>query len=166
MGNKTIIVFVFAMLTTFMPTKGRNHTRHLPLVISQGNTSGVSIFEAYDESKSMKQRFERLDAFALYLKEAPSFRAYVISYGGRRSCREEALKRAQFAQEYLYKVKGIDQELITTLDGGYLDQWAVYLWVGGRGDSPPRPLPTVDRSKVHIIRNCKLKTPRRKAHGS
>lgn len=166
MTNNTIILFVFAILTTFMPTKGRRDRWRLPLTISQGNTSGVSIFEAYDETKSMKQRFERLDAFALYLKEAPSFRAYVISYGGRRSCRGEAFKRAQFAKEYLSRAKGIDQKRITALDGGYLDQWAVYLWVGGRGDSPPTPLPTVDRSKVHFIKNCKLKAPKRKAHGS
>lgn len=166
MGNKTIIVFVVAILVTFIPSKGRNDTRYLPHVISQGNSSGVSIFEAYDETKNMKQIFERLDAFALYLKEAPSFRAYVISYGGRRSCSGEAFKRAQFAKEYLSKAKGIDQKRITALDGGYLDQWAVYLWVGGRGDSPPTPLPTVDRSEVHFIRNCKLKAPKRKAHGS
>jgi len=82
MENKTISVIVLAILVAFIPTKGRNDTRHLPLVISPGHSSGVSIFEAYNETKNMKQIFERLDAFALYLKEAPSFRAYVISYGG------------------------------------------------------------------------------------
>jgi hypothetical protein len=86
MGTKTSIAFVFAILisSTLMPRKGWANTRHLPILGSQENTSGASIFEAHDETKRMKQAFERLDGFALYLKAAPSFRAYVISHGGRR----------------------------------------------------------------------------------
>jgi|SRR5882672_7788872 len=164
MGKKIIIALFFAMITgaTFMPMKGLNITRGLAIVRSQGNNSGAGIFEAYDEAKSTKQRFERLDAFALYLKENPSFRAYVILYGGRRSCQGEALRRARFAQDYLSKVKGIDRQRITALDGGYLDQWAVYLWVGGQGDAPPAPSPTVSRRDVHLVGNCNLKTTKRR----
>lgn len=166
METKIIIAFVFAMLATFMPMRGENNTRHLAIVGSQENNSGASIFEAYDETKTMKQTFERLDAFALYLKAAPSFRAYVISYGGRRSCRGEALRRARFAKDYLSHVKGIDQKRITALDGGYSDKWAVYLWVGAQGEAPPIPMPTIDRRSVQIIKSCKPKTSKRKKHGS
>src|SRR6266850_1450032 len=159
-----IIAFFLAILTspTFMPPKAGTDTEHLPIVGSQENTSGASIFEAYDETKSMKQAFERLDGFALYLKAAPSFRAYVISYGGRRSCLGEALKRARFAKDYLSKVKGIDQKRITGIDGGYRDQWAVYLWVGARGEAPPTPMPTVYRRDVKITKNCASEITSRK----
>ena len=94
MGTKISIAFVFAILisSTFMPRKGWTNTRHLPILGSQENNSGANIFEAYDETKSMKQRFERLDAFALYLKAAPSFRAYVISYGGERQTAGSGLR--------------------------------------------------------------------------
>lgn len=168
MGTKISIAFVFAILisSTFMPRKGWTDTRRLPIVGSQENNSGASIFEAYDETKSMKQRFERLDAFALYLKAAPSFRAYVISYGGWRSCRGEALRRARFAKDYLSKVKGIDLKRITAIDGGYLDQWAVYLWFGAQGESPPTPLPTVDRRDVKITKNCTSEISSRKRKSS
>ncbi len=154
-----MIALISAMMvaSTFTPMKARNNTKYPPIG-SQGNRSGASIFEAYDETKSMKQRFERLDGFALYLKENPSFRAYVISYGGRLSCQCEALRRARFARDYLSKVKGIDRRRMIALDGGYLDQWAVYLWVGGQGDAAPTPLPTVARRDARIAGNCKFKT--------
>jgi hypothetical protein len=160
MQTNILIVVVFATITIFMPMKAGNNTRHVPSVGAQENNSGASIFEAYDETKNTKQRFDRLDGYALYLKENPSFRAYVISYGGRRSCRDEALRRARFAKDYLSKVKGIDRQRINALDGGYVDQWAVYLWVGAQGEAPPTPMPTVDRSQVQIVRNCRLKASR------
>jgi hypothetical protein len=157
MDTKPIIILLFVMLTTFMPINGWDDSSHVRRVGLQGNNSGASIFEAYDETKSLKQRFERLDGFALYLKENPTFQAYVMSYGGRRSCRGEALRRARFAKQYLSNAKGIDRKRITTLDGGYLDQWAVYLWVGEQGEALPVPLPTVPRRDVQVVRNCKLK---------
>jgi hypothetical protein len=157
MDTKPIIIFLFVMLTTFMPINGWDDSTHVRRVGLQGNNSGASIFEAYDETKSLKQRFERLDGFALYLKENPTFQAYVVSYGGRRSCRGEALRRARFAKQYLFKAKAIDQKRITIVDGGYLDQWGVYLWVGGYGDSAPTTLPTVSPRDVRIVRNCSAK---------
>jgi hypothetical protein len=168
----TTIITSFVCLVLMSPTlllkKGLNKTSHLPVVDegSQGNNSGPGIFEGYDETKSLQQRLERLDGFALYLKLNPSVQAYVISYGGRRSCRDEALRRAQFAKNYLSRVKSIDRKRITALDGGYLDEWGVQLWFGAQGESPPTLMPTVDRSKVQIIKNCKPKTSKRKKQGS
>jgi hypothetical protein len=133
---------------------------------SRGNNSGPGIFEEYDETKSLPQRVDRLDGFAIYLKENPSFQAYVISYGGRRSCPGEALSRASFAKDYLSKVKGIDRKRITALDAGYLDKWAVQLWIGAQGESPPTPMPTIDRRSVQIVKNCKAKTSKLQKHGS
>jgi hypothetical protein len=60
------------------------------------------------------------------------------------SARREALKRARFAKDYLSKIKGVDQKRITEIDGGYRDQWAVYLWVGAQGEAPPIPMPTIE----------------------
>jgi hypothetical protein len=114
----------------------------------------------------MNQRFERLDGLALYLKENGTFRAYIISYGGRRSCRGEALWRARFAKEYLSNVKNIDRKRITEIDGGYRDKWAVYLWVGAQGEAPLTPLPTVDRRDVKTTKNCTSETSSRKRKSS
>ena len=54
---------------------------------------------------SDEQVRERLDSLALYLKGAPSFRAYIVSYAGRKACRGEALMRARFVRDYLSKIR-------------------------------------------------------------
>lgn len=133
-------------------------------VPEQDRVSGI--FESYDASMSEKQVKERLDALGLYLKNAPSFRAYIVSYGGRRSCRGEALMRAQRAKNYLSKVKGINRQRINTMDAGFQEEWTVELWTTAEGAFAPTPMPTADRRDVQIIRNCKLNTFRRKKHGS
>jgi hypothetical protein len=165
---RTTIITSFICFILMSPTlllkKGLNNTMHLHEG-SQGNNSGPGIFEEYDETKSLLQRLERLDAFALYLNHT-SLQAYVISYGGRRSCRGEALSRARFAKDYLSKVKSLDRKRITALDGGYLDKWAVQLWFGAQGESPPTLMATIDHRNVQIIKNCKPKTSKRKKHGS
>jgi hypothetical protein len=161
----TALFCVMLMSPTLTPKRELNNSRQFPFVEedSQGN-SGPGIFEEYDGTKSLSQRLERLDAFALYLKHT-SLHGYVISYGGRRSCRGEALSRAQFAKNYLSKVKSIDRKRITALDGGYLDKWAVQLWFGAQGQSPPTRMSTIDRRSVQIIKSCNPKTSKRKKHG-
>ena len=157
MGKKIIPAFVFAILITLVPMGGRSSTGHFPSLASQESHSGPNIFEAYDDTKPMKARLERLDAFAFYLKESQNFRAYIMSYGGRRSCRGEAFERARIAKDYLSRIGGIDQDRITAIDAGYLDNWAVYLWVGALGEAPPHP-PDIDRRGVKIIKTCKSMT--------
>jgi hypothetical protein len=53
------------------------------------------LFETYDQETNKKDVEERLDAFAEFLKDNPTFGAYIISYAGRRACRGEALQRAK-----------------------------------------------------------------------
>ena len=86
-----------------------------------------AIFESYDKSMSDKQVRERLDALGLQLKAAPTFRAYIVSYGGRSSCPGEAKRRAQLAKDYLSKLKGISRQRIRTIDGGFKEEWTVEL---------------------------------------
>lgn len=175
MRTKVSVVFAYVLLSgaAITSVSGRNNRVYDLMDLREINESQVSshdqvstIFESYDTSMSSTQVKDRLDALGLYMKEAPSFLAYIISYGGRRSCPGEALMRAQFAKDYLSKLKGINPQRIRILDGGFQDQWTVELWTGAKGAFAPTPMPTVDRRKVHIIRNCKLKSSGRKKHGS
>jgi hypothetical protein len=59
------------------------------------------LFETYDQETNKKHVEERLDAFAEFLKDNPTFGAYIISYAGRRACRGEALQRAKTAKASL-----------------------------------------------------------------
>jgi hypothetical protein len=110
------------------------------------------IFEKYDNSKNAGERRERLDAFAVYLKENQHFQAYIMSYGGRRSYLGEAKTRGKSAKRYLVKSKGVKPSRITVIDAGYREDWTIELWYGVTGGSGPVPLPTIDRKQV-IIRS-------------
>jgi hypothetical protein len=115
-----------------------------------------NIFEMYEKGMSESEIRERLDGLAIYLKTNPSFRAHIIAYGGRRSCRGEAQTRAHLAKEYLTEKKGIDAERIKIVNGGYREEWVVELWHGAEGATVPSPMLTIDPGKVKIIKNCRL----------
>jgi hypothetical protein len=154
------------MSPTLLPGKGLVKTGDVHVVNEGSQGNGPGIFEEYDETKNLQQRLDRLDGFAQFLKLNPSFQAYLISYGGRRVCRAEAFRRAQFAKNYLSKVKSIERNRITALDGGYLDEWGVQLWFGAQGEAPPTPRGITGRPMGQISKNCKPKRTKRKMHGS
>ena len=151
---------------------GRNNRSYNLMNVSEINESQEpsphrvsTLFESYDKSMSNKEVKDRLDALGLYMNEASSFRAYIISYGGRRSCPGEALMRAQLAKNYLSKLKGVNPQRIRVLDGGFQDQWTVELWIGATGAFAPTPMPSIDRRDVQTTRSCP-KASTRKKHGS
>ena len=113
-------------------------------------------FEEYSADTSPDNIREILDAFAQHLKLNPSLRAFLISYGGKQSCRNEALLRARLATRYLSKMHGISSNRSTILKGGYREDWVVQLWVGSPGAKTPSPTRTISRKRVLISGDCKL----------
>jgi len=126
-----------------------SHIRH------ENNDDLHIIVEKYNRTNDRQQKRERLDALALYLKADPTFRAYIMSYGGRRSCRGEASLRAQSAKKYLTKVRGIDGQRVIILDGGHLEEWSVELLVGPQSAPAPLLHSSLSPNQVRISRKCK-----------
>jgi hypothetical protein len=159
----TILVSILLIASVNTSINGLNHrlrainTREGDDLQENDGDRVSSPFESYDQSMSNKQVKDRLDALALYLKQNRSFRAYIVSYGGRQSCHREAPMRAEFAREYLIRVNSADASRIRTIDGGYRVEWTVELWIGAKGALAPTPLPTVKRRQVKINRKCKPK---------
>ena len=127
-----------------------------------------NIFEEYNANMNSGQVKERLDALTELLKANPSLRAYIMSYGGKRSCQNEAMLRAREAVEYLSKVKSLDSNRLSIRNGGYRDTWSVELWVGSVGAKRPPVMRTISKRQVTIIKNCSLKpiTSQKEAHRS
>lgn len=96
----------------------------------------------------------RLDYHAIKLQENPNYRAYVIAYGGRNSCREQAEILIRCAIQYLTRDRGIDASRITTINGGYREQASYEVWVQSPGKPTPTPKPTVSESEVRSRRPC------------
>ncbi|HEX8475794.1 MAG TPA: hypothetical protein VF666_17345 [Pyrinomonadaceae bacterium] len=96
----------------------------------------------------------RLDYLAIKLQENPSYRAYVIAYGGRTTCREQADILIRCALRYLVAQRGIEASRITTINGGLRDHESYQLWVLAPGTTPPTPTPTLSPSDARPRRTC------------
>lgn len=163
MTIRLIMLFACFLLGAAIPNSGDNTGANsdLPKRNDQEQVSRdrvSSLFESYDRQMSEEQVRERLDSLALYLKSASSFRAYIVSYAGRKACRGEALTRARFVRDYLSKIRGIRSQRVRLIDGGFQEEWTVQLWTGAEGALRPTPIPTVKRSEVQITGNCKSKS--------
>jgi hypothetical protein len=95
----------------------------------------------------------RLDNFAIELLNWPDGVGYIVAYGGRRSRRGEALKRAERAKVYVTNVRGIPSAQVVTMDGGYKEDLTVELRIRSKEMQPPTPTPTVDPSEVRFIKS-------------
>ena len=123
-----------------------------------GRDAIYSRFEEYYDDTSQDKIREILDAFGQHLKANPSLRAFLISYGGKHSCSNEALLRARLATAYLSKMHGISSRRSTILNGGYREVWVVELWVGSPAATPPSPARTINKKRVMISGDCKFTT--------
>lgn len=104
-----------------------------------------------------------LDYFAMELNANPDLVAYVVFYGGRcnSSCeidyplhrphyprRGEAEQRAGRIKPYMMMTRGIDENRIFVLNGGFRESWTAELWLVPKGAPPPPLTPTTDSKDI------------------
>jgi hypothetical protein len=149
MKLKTIILCI--LIVAGVTNEGSGRTGQ-----ESGRDAIYTQFEEYDASTLQEKIRARIDAFAEHLKLNPSLRAVVISYGGKKSCRNEALLRARLLTRYLSELHGIPSNRVTTQNGGYRNDWVVELWIGSPGATRPWPANTISRKSVRVKGNCNL----------
>lgn len=109
---------------------------------------------------SWKAERKRIDNFIIQLKNTNNPHAYLVVYGGRRSCRGEARLRGERVKNYIIRSGGFSSAPITIIDAGYLDQWKIELWIGIVGGPPltkeiVQPLPgIIPDEEVKIFERC------------
>jgi hypothetical protein len=94
----------------------------------------------------------RLDALSEYLRADDGAIAYLVSYGGRVSCRGEALARARSARTYLVSNGRINPARIKIIDAGYHDEWVVELWLAPKL-APPLTTESISKNDGHLSRD-------------
>lgn len=145
---------------TYSPTPKDNYLRYPNSLADHPEADGdphSSIkFDEYGNI-SFNNEKARLNDFALQLQAQPDTQAYIIAYGGRRSCVQEAQVRAERAKNYLVNTRGIEASRIVTVDGGYREEVTVELFIKLSGGSAPVTLPTVCPSEVQISDCSKVK---------
>jgi hypothetical protein len=125
-------------------------------------------FDPFDSYGAISWELEKvhLDNFALALQHDPNLIGCIIVYAGKRACVGEAKDRALRAKKYLVKARGLQEGRVKWIDGGYREEPIVVLQPVPPGAPELTASPTLKPSDVDIIKNCKLKTPRRNKHGS
>jgi hypothetical protein len=83
-----------------------------------------------DEFAKLKRKDEqaRFDSFARAV-QAQSPHVYVLTYGGRNSCRSESKVNRERAKTQLIKL-GIGASQIVIVEAGYKEEAGFELWVG------------------------------------
>jgi hypothetical protein len=130
---------------------------------------GYFKFDEYDQVCEEDEK-ARLDHFAIELQKNPDLVAYVIYYGGRcySSCeidyprhrphyprRGETERRAGRIKPYLVETRGLDEDRIFVMDGGFRESWTAELWLVPQG-APPPPLAPTTNAKVIQYRTGKV----------
>ena len=117
-------------------------------------------FDSYGDL-SWEDEKARLDNFAIALRQDPNLIGYILVYAGRRACVNEAKNRGLRAKKYLVETRGIQASRIKWIDGGYREELTVILQPAPPGAPKLTASPTLKRSEVKIIRNCKQESKRK-----
>jgi hypothetical protein len=109
---------------------------------------------------SWKEETKRLGNFIIQLKNTSNAQAYVVVYGGRRSCPDEARLRAERVKNYILKSGVLSAKRITIIDAGYREQWSIALHVGFVNGVPltkelvQKTESSIPKSQVRILKRC------------
>lgn len=125
-------------------------------------------FDPFDSYGAISWEDEKahLDNFGIALQHDPDSIGYIIVYAGRRACVGESKDRALRAKKYLVETRGIQASRIKWIDGGYREELTVILQPAPRGAPELTASPTLKRSEVQFIKNCKSKASKPKKRGS
>lgn len=83
----------------------------------------------------------RMDNFAAALRDDESSRAFIVSYGGRRTLPGRLISYAEIVKPYLTAVRGIEPGRIFSVAGGERERMSIEVWVVPAGATPPVPDP-------------------------
>lgn len=131
-------------------------------------TSAKAQFDPFDSYGAISWDLEklRLDNFAIQLQHDSNSIGYILVYAGRRACVGEAKDRALRAKKYLVEMRSIQAHRIKWIDGGYREELTTILQPVPPGAQKFTASPTLKRSEVQIIKNCKPKNPKPRKRGT
>jgi hypothetical protein len=128
---------------TYEPAARDSYLRCAPSSAQQTGVNEKEYFiRKFDEyiALPLKDEKARLDNFAIYLqKDDPQFKAYIIVYARQGARSGEAQAHANWAKDYLVKVRSIAATRIVAIDGGCRDQLQVELYALPKSMSAPTP---------------------------
>lgn len=116
-------------------------------------------FDEYS-NVSWKEETKRLDRFISQLKNTQNAQAYLVVYGGSRSCPDEARLRGERVKNYIVRSGALSGEHITIIDAGYREQWSIGLSIGFVSGPPltkeivQATELSISKGEVRILKRC------------
>jgi hypothetical protein len=104
-------------------------------------------FDEYGRLRGKDEALRRSN-FAIEAQRDPTVKLVIISYGGRRTYENEALRRAQRNKAKLVSKHGIDPKRIEIVNGGYQEQAWIEFWIVPIGAPLPAPSPGISSFEV------------------
>jgi len=98
-----------------------------------------------DEYGAIKPEDEEqsLDSYAIELDNDPQSKAYIITYGGRKSSPGAAKTASKRVFDFLVTKRAFDPSRVIRIDGGLREEPFTELWVVPRGARPPAATATI-----------------------
>jgi len=97
------------------------------------------LFDRYSTSISIKQEHERLDNYAIQLKNSPGSRALIIVYAENEKTAASVKARARRAVEYLVKTRGLNRVRVVWRYDGACKQNEILLYLLFPNEVDPSP---------------------------
>lgn len=111
------------------------------------------IFSSVQEAKPA------LDSLAEKLILDPKAAAYILVYGGRRSCANETNIIARLFMDYIVNERKVDVLRIVMVDGGFRSETSFEFVTVLPGDPDPKPAPTVNEKDIEVLGKNHPKCP-------
>jgi len=132
----------------------------IAVVVVAGGVSGTAYhspvrnFDSFGDVDCESEE-ARLDNLAVALQNDPQSKAAIIFYGGqifrgKLPRRGEAAARAARIKPYLVNRRGIPREQILVIDGGYMKEWNVEIWIVPSGAEVPEAHPTIRPEEIRF----------------
>jgi hypothetical protein len=120
------------------------------MILLSASFSSAQDVTRFDRFSNLNCEVEvaRLDNFAVQLQSNPGAVGYVVVYGGNFRRRGEAQARVSRIKEYLIKSRGLESNRVKTIEGGYMDELTVDLWIVPPDWGAPSLEPTIPPEAV------------------
>jgi hypothetical protein len=92
--------------------------------------------------RSIDDALARLDNYVIQLLPHKQWTGYLILYAGKRTAPKKALFYRRAMRRHLIQTRGLPAERLIMIDGGYMEDPYVELFMLTRGLSPPEARPT------------------------
>jgi hypothetical protein len=135
---------------SYFPSTKDSNLRCAGFPMDDGTVIRYYPFDKYSDLNFEREK-DRLDRLAIRLGQDLDNVAYIVVYAGEKACADEAKLRANRAKQYLVRKRGLSEERVVAIDGGYRETLSVELYVVPQTAPPPNIVPTISPSEVKII---------------